>query len=43
MFVYDERLQMNVLADGTALIDTGHALGYSICQGGDDDVPREDD
>lgn len=41
--LYDERLQMNVTLDGTPLIDTDQALGYSICQGGGDDEPKVDD
>jgi hypothetical protein len=40
---FDERLQLNVTAEGIPLIDTGQALGYSICQGGDDDEPQQDD
>jgi hypothetical protein len=40
---YDERLQMTVTAEGTALIDTDEALAYSICQGGGDDEPKQDD
>lgn len=40
---YDEQLQMTVTTDGTALIDTSEALGYSICQGGGDAEPKQDD
>ena len=40
---YDEQLQMNVTDDGTPISQTAEAFAYSICQGGNDPVPRQDD
>lgn len=40
---YDEHLQMTVTEDGVPVIQSAEAFAYSICQGGNDTTPRQDD